>query len=131
MMLLNLVEDLKLENRELREENQRLRDEINRLKGEQGKPDIKPNKPIVTTNHSSKQERRRPKEREKSSKVNQIKIDRQQVLTVDRAKLPPDAEFKGCEEVIVQDILILSQFLQSKSLSQNCRAYPKIVDTDR
>ena len=36
VMLLNLVEDLKQENRALREENQRLRDEINRLKGEQG-----------------------------------------------------------------------------------------------
>jgi hypothetical protein len=120
MMLLNLVEDLKLENRELREENQRLRDDINRLKGEQGKPDIKPNKPVVTTNHSSEQERRRPKERQKSSKVNQIKIDRQQVLTFDRAKLPPDAEFKGYEKVIVQDILIRTDnvlFLKEKYYS--------------
>ena len=35
VMLLNLVETLKAENRELREQVQRLRDEINRLKGEQ------------------------------------------------------------------------------------------------
>ena len=39
--LLNLVEDLKQENRALREDNQRLRDAINHLKGEQGKPGIK------------------------------------------------------------------------------------------
>ena len=58
--LLNLVEMLASENRELREENQRLRDEINRLKGEQGQPQIKPNRsvsPPGTTNHSSERER--------------------------------------------------------------------------
>ena len=40
--LLNIIEDLRAEVKQVREENQRLRDEINRLKGEQGKPDIKP-----------------------------------------------------------------------------------------
>ena len=44
LYLLNLVEEVVSENRELREENQRLRDENNRLKGEQGKPKIKPSK---------------------------------------------------------------------------------------
>ena len=38
VMLLNLLEDLKAENRKLQEENQRLRDENNRLKGEQSLP---------------------------------------------------------------------------------------------
>ncbi len=33
ILLLNLMEELKQENRALREENQRLRDENNRLKG--------------------------------------------------------------------------------------------------
>ena len=42
--LLNMVEQLSREARELRVENQRLRDEVNRLKGEQGKPDIRGNK---------------------------------------------------------------------------------------
>jgi len=41
--LINLIEKLSSENRELQKEIQRLRDENNRLKGEQGKPDIKPN----------------------------------------------------------------------------------------
>jgi len=41
--LINLVEKLSSENRQLRKENQHLRDENNRLKGEQGKPDIKAN----------------------------------------------------------------------------------------
>ncbi|HLC01931.1 MAG TPA: hypothetical protein VJK02_02755, partial [Anaerolineales bacterium] len=57
MLLLNLVEDLKRENLQLRAENQRLRDEINRLKGEQGKPKIKGNTPkpppTTPTNYSS------------------------------------------------------------------------------
>ena len=34
--LFNLVEELAVENRQLRQEKQQLRDEINRLKGEQG-----------------------------------------------------------------------------------------------
>jgi peptidoglycan hydrolase CwlO-like protein len=37
MRLLNMIEQLSAELREVKEENQRLRDEINRLKGEQGK----------------------------------------------------------------------------------------------
>ena len=109
IMLFNLLEDLKAENRKLQEENQRLRDENNRLKGEQGKPDIKPNKPqgeSAKADHSSEAERRKPRERQKSSKLENIKVDRQQVLPVDPAQLPPDAQFKGYEEVVVQDILI-------------------------
>jgi hypothetical protein len=39
--LMNLIEQLAAENRDLRAKNQELRDENNRLKGEQGKPEIK------------------------------------------------------------------------------------------
>jgi cell division protein FtsB len=108
--LLNLIETLKVENDQLRDENQRLRDEVNRLKGEQGKPDIKArrkkSKKRISTNYSSEQERREPRERRKKSKNDRIEIDREQVLEVDRDLLPEDAEFKGYEEVIVQDIEI-------------------------
>jgi hypothetical protein len=107
--LLNLVEELAAENRTLREEQQQLRDEINRLKGEQGKPKIKPNKkPAATTptNHSSERERRQPKARHKASKVDKIKVDREEVLRVDPAQLPADAQPKGYEEVTVQDVII-------------------------
>ena len=105
--LLNLVEELAGENRRLRDENQQQRDEINRLKGEQGKPSIKPNKkPAVPAqaNYSSERERHKAKGRKKASKVSQIKIDREEVVKVDPAQLPPDAQFKGYEDVIVQDI---------------------------
>ncbi len=96
VLLLNLVEDLKQENRALREENQRLRDEINRLKGEQGKPTIKPGaKPNTTTNYSSEQQRHQSRSHQKGNKVQQIQIDREQVLSIDPALLPPDARFRG------------------------------------
>lgn len=109
IQLLNLVEALAADNRELRDENQRVRDENNRLKGEQGKPKIKPNRPAsapTATNHSSERERHKGRARKKSRKVAQIKVNREQVLTVDRASLPADAEFKGYDDVIIQDIKI-------------------------
>jgi len=104
--LLNLVEELKQENGVLREEVQELRDENNRLKGEQGQPDVKPNKKTEKQEHSSETERRRPKQRRKSSKVDKIEIDREETLVIDKQELPADAQFKGHEPVVVQDIAI-------------------------
>jgi hypothetical protein len=109
VQLLNLVEGLASDNRELREENQRLRDEINRLKGEQGKPKIKPNRPTsppMATNHSSERERHKGQARKKNRKVERIEVNREEVLKVDPARLPADAEFKGYDDVLVQDIKI-------------------------
>jgi hypothetical protein len=109
VQLLNLVETLASDNRDLREENQRLRDENNRLKGEQGKPKIKPNRPAsppAATNHSSERERHKRQEWKKGRKVEHIQVNREQVLHVDPAQLPADAEFKGYDDVIVQDIEI-------------------------
>ena len=109
VLLLNLVEELKRENGELRAENQRLRDENNRLKGEQGKPKIKANTPkpppSTPSNYSSEKQRRTPREWKKGSKTDQIRIDREQTLELDRTTLPEDAEFKGHEDVVVQDVV--------------------------
>ena len=107
VMVLNLVETLKTENQALREQNQRLRDEVNRLKGEQGKPNIKPNRQKrVSANHSSEPERRQPQKRKKRRKLDRVKIDRTEELDVEPERLPADAEFKGHEEVVVQDLRI-------------------------
>lgn len=104
--LLNLIEDLSADLRDAQVENQRLRDEINRLKGEQGKPNIKGNVPKpVRVNHSSEKERRKPRQHTKRSKKATILIDREQIVEVDRATLPADAEFKGYEDVVVQDVV--------------------------
>lgn len=106
-ILLNLVEQLQAETRELRSENQRLKDENNRLKGEQGKPEVKANgAKKLKENYSSEKERKAPKKHIKSSKNALVKVDRSKILEYPEAELPFDAEFKGYEEVIVQDILL-------------------------
>lgn len=106
-ILLNLIEQLQAETRELRSENQRLKDENNRLKGEQGQPEVKANGPKKSKeNYSSEKERKTPKKHIKSSKNAFIKVDREKNIEYPQAELPFDAEFKGYEEVIVQDILI-------------------------
>jgi len=108
IQLLNLVEELNAALRASQEEVQRLRDEINRLKGEQGKPTIKgntPPPPRASTNYSSELERRTPKDWQKGKKTVTLRVDREQTLEVDRTILPADAEFKGYEDVIVQDVI--------------------------
>jgi len=104
--LLNLVEEQGRELAEARAEIQRLRDENNRLKGEQGKPTIKAKRrdPQARQDYSSEQERRQPKKREGRSKIERLTVTREEIATVDRALLPVDAEFKGYEAVVVQDL---------------------------
>ena len=125
--LLNLVESMKQENQALREQVQRLRDELNRLKGEQGKPDVKASKPKESekTDHSSEKERHTPKDWHKESKCDKIVIDREEKLYVDKSSLPDDAQFKGYEDTVVQDIRLTTDnicFQKEKyySPSQEC-----------
>jgi hypothetical protein len=106
-LLLNLIEQLNSKIKQLEEENQKLRDENNRLKGEQGKPDIKANKKIgFKKDHSSEKERKTPKEHSKRNRNESINIDREETLVYPQEQLPADAQFKGYEEVVVQDILL-------------------------
>jgi hypothetical protein len=102
--LLNIIETLTADLRAAQVEIQQLRDEINHRKGEQGQPPIKPNTP--PPDHSSERERRRPLERGKRGKRDRIVIDRTHDLALDPAILPPDAQFKDYEEVVVQDVII-------------------------
>ncbi len=104
--VLNVVEALLAEVQSQRETIQQLRGEINRLKGEQGQPPIEPTKrPPGTTDYSSERERRQPKAWHKRGKVDRLTISRTERLQVDPVSLPPDAEYKGTESVIVQELV--------------------------
>jgi len=116
-MLFNLVEEVASRNEKLLIENQNLRDENNILKGEQSKPNIKPNnKNGKGKNISSEQERKDNtkdtenvdgvNKRNRESKKDKIKIDRIEICNVDKKSLPKDAQFKGYEKVVIQDLKI-------------------------
>ena len=105
--LANLLEQALADNEALRAENQRLKDEINRLKGEQGKPNIKPSKSTpANTDHSSEEQRRKSNPATKGTKNDTIQVDRIQRLPVDPTILPEDAQFKGYETHLIQDLVL-------------------------
>lgn len=107
-ILLNYIEDLKIENEKTKEENQKLKDEVNRLKGQKGKPDIKPSQKPDETDKEKRGDKPDSfrKRAGKSAKKDKIKITRKQHLPIDKSTLPSDAEYKGTRSVIVQDIKI-------------------------
>lgn len=109
--LLDMIEELSAEVRDLRAEVQRLRDENNRLKGEQGKPDIRGKKTVQAPkeDHSSEAERHQTRQRHKKRKKSDLHIDREEILKVDQERLPADAEHKGYEAVVVQDLQLHSE----------------------
>ncbi|MCP4161589.1 MAG: transposase [Deltaproteobacteria bacterium] len=118
---LNLMEIVTAEREELKKENQQLKDEINRLKGEQGKPNIKGGKKNKPRDHSSEKERKNKEDsknnnkgadkkntRNRKPKLAQIKIDREQICTIDKSTLPADAVNKGYTTSVIQDIKIIT-----------------------
>lgn len=113
VFLVNLVEDQQCQMVELRGENQRLRDEIARLTGEQGRPDSKGNTPKPPPpDYSSEQERRTPQAWTKGRKRDTLRVSREERLEVDRTSLPADAEFKGYEVVVVQDLVVQAETIR-------------------
>jgi hypothetical protein len=122
LYMMNEMERFHSKLQEKDEEIQRLRDQINRLMGEQGKPKIKANKP--DSNLSSEKERRDPKPRHKAKKQPEMKIDRVEIVKVNRQELPQDAKFKGYKEVIVQEIELRTEnikFRKEKYYSPSTR----------
>jgi len=107
VQLMNLVEVVSSENRTLREMVERLQDELRRLKGQSPRPPAgKAKSSVPAKDYSSEEERREPKPWSKSSKVDQLAIDRDVTVEVDRGILPPDAVYKGLVAVVVQDVVV-------------------------
>ena len=106
-LLLNLVESLAAQGRKLQAENLALREQLRGRKGGGGKPDP-PKDAAAATARSSEKERAEPsgEKSAKRSKLDRIRIDREVVLKMDRAALPADAECKGYEDVVVQELRI-------------------------
>ncbi len=125
-ILLNLIQQLQIEIKEIRAENQQLKDENNRLKGEQGQPDIKASKKGLTNNLSSEKEQKTPIKHNKGSKNGTININREQILEYPQDKIPADAEFKGYQEVIVQDITLATDnvLFRKENIIQRQRGKP-------
>jgi len=113
LRLVNIIESQLSEIAILKIQVQELRDENNRLKGEQGKPKFenKKQKPPKSTDYSSEDERKNlhPKPNKGRGERNQkVKIDREEIVRIPREELPADAVFKGFDDVIVQDIKIVT-----------------------
>jgi hypothetical protein len=120
---MNQVETLHEQTRTQAAEIQRLRDEIARLKGEQGKPDIKPSRPPDEQHDRSSEAERKPPRtpRGKRARNQNLCVTREEVVRVDPATLPEDAQFKGYQPVIVQDVLLSTRSDQGQVL---CRVGP-------
>jgi len=122
-VLINLVEMLAEENARLKETVQELKDEINRFKNEQGKPDIRKQKKDDDTaptnpDHSSEKERNKrgaqKKRKPKNKKTQTVRIDRRVRIELDETTLPDDAQFKGYESRIIQDLKIITDNVEFK-----------------
>src|SRR5580658_1780008 len=104
-LLLNLIESLTADLRKAQAENLYLREQLHRGKGGGGKPD-QPKDTAGAKSQSSEKERAETKQRTRRGKLERVRIDREEVLKLDRASLPPDVQFKGYEEVVVQELRI-------------------------
>ena len=107
--LLNCTEILVADLNEAQVEIQQLRDEIARLKGEKGKPNIKANNSPDQSTDDNTKSNRKPKSSANSGqrvpRKKRIKIDREEVIKLDRSQLPPDVEHRGYRDVVIQNIV--------------------------
>jgi hypothetical protein len=124
-LLLNLVESLTADLRRAESEILYLREQLNRRQGGGGKPD-QPKDTAGAKSQSSEKERAERKQPIRRSKLERIRIDREEVLKLDRASLPPDAEFKGYEDVVVQELRVCTDNVKfaRRSITPLLRAEP-------
>ena len=103
--LLNIVQQQSQRIIQLEETVQKQRDEIARLKGEQGRPDIKPGANSGGKNKDISSEKRRKKRKKRKGRSKMVEVDRTQRCVVEPESLPADAEYKGTETVVIQDVV--------------------------
>ncbi len=77
-----------------------------------GRPHINPQVPPPPAPHSSEAERRTPKQRHPRRKQAHLTITREELCRLDRTTLPPDAQFKGYADVLVQDLRIETETIR-------------------
>src|SRR5437870_5292886 len=119
-LLLNLVEDLRIELKKAHQEIAYLRERLGLGPGGAGKPGDQPGSSPSQQRHSSEKERKEPQPRTKRAKLSEIRIDKEVKLDLDRATLPPDAQDKGYQAVVVQELRIATEnvrFLRKKYYS--------------
>lgn len=104
-LLLNLIESLTADLRKSQAENRYLREQLKRRKGGGGKPG-QPKDTAAPQSQSSEKERAETQQRTRRGKLERVRIDREEVLKLDRTSLPPDAQFKGYEDVVVQELRV-------------------------
>src|SRR5216684_5911837 len=119
-LLLNLVEDLRGELKNAHQENAYLRERLRLGPGGKATPGNQLERTPPQPTRSSEKERNEPQERTKRAKLSEIQIDKEVKLDLDRATLPPDAQDKGYQAVVVQELRIATEnvrFLRKKYYS--------------
>lgn len=119
-LLLNLVEELRGELKKAHQEIAYLREQLRLRPGGGGERCGHPESSPPQQTHSSEKERSEPKQRTRRAKLSEIRIDKEVKLDLDRATLPPDAEDKGYEAKVVQELRIATEnvrFLRKKYYS--------------
>jgi hypothetical protein len=106
-----LVEQLLARDAQREAELRRLREELARLKGQSPPPTFPPARDAKKDppQASSERERRNREGRkpwQKGSKLPNLPVDRTQDLAVDPDTLPPDAQFKGYVDTLLQDLRV-------------------------
>lgn len=105
--LLNIVNKLLIIIEEQAEEIKNLKAEVRKLKGGNDDPEIKGKSDGAKNSNKKNKNLNKPKPKawNKSSKNDQLEIDREISLPIDKSKLPADAVYKGIREKIVQGIV--------------------------
>lgn len=108
--LRSLVEGLLAEMAQLRAENAALREEVARLKGLSPRPKLKPSGMEKAGQLPTPQSSGKPKrKRRRGAKRDRLAIGEERVLA---ASAPAGSRFKGYEDIVVQDLLLVPQVIR-------------------